>query len=811
MGAYSNQLYRLLLAGWLGATATVLRGANDQLPMRRDDSTANRATVAGVVARSTATPPGRHWAFQKPVRSKLPRNVASDRVRTPIDLFLLERLQDKRLTFAADVARATLLQRAYLDLIGLPPTPREIDAFLTDDRVDAYDRVLDRLLDSPQFGERWGRHWLDVVGYTDTVGFDIDAALIIQSEGKWRYRDYVIRSLNEDKPYDRFITEQLAGDELVDWRNATTFTPEIRELLVATGYLRTAQDYTHEPESDIPLNHFAVLHDTIEIVGSSLLGLTLNCARCHDHKFDPVPQLDYYRLMAVFTPAYNPNDWRAVTPYKPGIIDRSLPDVSPSERAAIDRHNGAIDNRVADFNKQLSELRRPYEQRLFDTKLGMVPEPIRADTRAAIETPGDKRNEIQQYLASKFESALKVSTDEVVATLEPADKVAHAQIIEQIAALNRRRRAYGKIQALFDVGPAPATHLLVRGNHETPGVEVEPGFLSAIDDGGAEFGGSSTASTSSSGRRAAFAHWLTRPDSAAAGLMARVTVNRIWQHLFGQGLVPTPENFGCGGERPTNPELLDWLAVEFIENGWRVKPLIKLIMTSTAYRQSSRPWSNATAGTSPSGSFNATDPEQVDPGNTLLWRQRLRRLEAETIRDRVLATSGQIDLEMGGPPILLESRPDGMVIIAQKSLPSSSSQWRRSVYLLARHQYHLSMLTSFDQPVLATNCVQRMASAVPLQSLTMLNDAMMSEQSEHFATRVIGEAGNEPMRQIEWAFRIALGRLPSFDELGAAQDMLARQTSLLVAEQNAHSEAARRALVHLCQTLLNTSEFLYAP
>jgi hypothetical protein len=742
---------------------------------------------------------------------------------------VLAELEENGLEFSPDADPVTLVRRASLDLVGLPPTPDEVDAFVADTdaaRPDAYERLLDRLLASPHFGERWGRHWLDVAGYTDTVGFDIDAALIIQSDGKWRYRDYVIRSFNEDKPYDRFVTEQLAGDELVDWRNAEKFTPEIRELLVATGFLRTAQDYTHEPESNIPLNHFAVLHDTIEIVGSSLLGLTLNCARCHDHKFDPIPQQDYYRLMAVFTPAYNPNDWRAVTPYKPGIQDRSLPDVSGPERAEIDRHNAEIDRQVAELNKPLAELRRPYEQRVLDAKLAGIPEPIRADTRSAIETPADKRNEIQKYLASKFEASLKVSTDEVVTALNDADKMTNSRIAAEIAVLNTQRRSFGKIQALFDIGPPPETHLLVRGNHVTPGPAVLPGFLSALSEtAGADCTPADRPDSATSGRRTALARWLTRPDSPAAGLLARVMVNRIWQHLLGEGLVPTPENFGSGGERPTHPELLDWLSVEFAQNGWRVKPLIKQIMSSTVYRQSSaeqsaesgvpvqessnQPVLSTNASGSPPSALRP--PPTSDPDNRLLWRQRLRRLESEVIRDSVLAASGTLDSQAGGPPVLLEARPDGMVIISDKPPATPTSKSRRSVYLLSRHQYHLSMLTVFDQPVLATNCTRRVTSAVPLQSLTMMNDAFLAEQAKHFADRVIDTAGMSAEQQITLAFRRALGRGPNTVETEWCHDLLNRQAELYQTEKMSADDATRKALVHLCQTLFNTSEFLYTP
>ncbi|MEX0611517.1 MAG: DUF1549 domain-containing protein, partial [Pirellulales bacterium] len=390
------------------------------------------------------------WAFQPLSRPPAPAVGNPAAVQTPVDAFILSRLDAAGLALAPKAGKAALVRRAYLDLLGFPPSPEELDEFLADTSPHAFDTLVDRLLASPHFGERWGRHWLDVAGYTDTVGFDIDATQIIQSEGKWRYRDYVIRSFNEDKPYDRFITEQLAGDELADWPNAATFTPQIRELLVATGFLRTAQDFTHEPESNIPLNHYAVLHDTIEIVGSSLLGLTLNCARCHSHKFDPIPQEDYYRLMAAFTPAYNPADWKVVYPYNPQVEERALADVSPTEKAAIERHNAEIDRQVAELNARLAELRRPYEERLLEAKLAALPEPIRADTKAALQTPAEKRSEVQKYLAGKFES-LRPSADEISAALGEADRTTRAEIDGEIAELNGRRRSFGKIQALFEV------------------------------------------------------------------------------------------------------------------------------------------------------------------------------------------------------------------------------------------------------------------------------------------------------------------------------------------------------------------------
>ncbi len=296
----------------------------------------------------------RFWSFRPLRQPTVPTGTLAGRMRTPVDRFLQASLEPKGLTFSPDADPSTLVRRAYLDVLGLPPSIEEVDAFLADDRPDAFERVVDRLLASPHLGERWGRHWLDVAGYVDTVGFDTDATNIILSEGKWRYRDYVIRAFNEDRPYDRFLTEQLAGDELYDWRKAKRFTPAMREALIATGYLRTAHDLTHEDVGVIPQNFYGIAHDTIEIVGTGLLGLTINCARCHSHKFDPIPQEDYYRLMAVFSPAYNPQAWLPVIPTETKSRDRGLPDVSPAEVAEIERHNRGVDRRLKELRDRLS-------------------------------------------------------------------------------------------------------------------------------------------------------------------------------------------------------------------------------------------------------------------------------------------------------------------------------------------------------------------------------------------------------------------------------------------------------------------------
>jgi hypothetical protein len=756
-----------------------------------------------VVAAARAEAPSSgesHWAFQPPARPAIPAVRGAHRVRTPVDAFLLAQLEAHGLTFTPDADRLTLNRRASLDLLGLPPALEDVDAFLADGRPDAYERLLDRLLASPHFGERWGRHWLDVVGYADTVGFDTDANTLVLSAGKWRYRDYVIAAFNSDKPYDRFVTEQLAGDEMDDWRNATTFTPAIRERLIATGYLRTARDQTHEPESNIPLCYYGVLHDTVAIVGNSLLGLTLQCSQCHDHKFDPISQTDYYRLMAVFTPAYNPRDWRAVYPWKPGIRDRGLPDIAPAEVAAAERHNREINRQVADLRGRRADLRRPYETRLRGAKLRTLPEPIRADTQAALATPAQRRTEVQKYLAGKFEATLRVEPAEVEAALSTLDRAAVQQVNAQLLSLEGHRRSFGTIQALYDVGPPPPTHRLKRGQYATPAEEVSPGLLGVLTDAGKPEGFTDwPVAAKTSGRRTALARRLTEPGSRAAALLARVMVNRVWQHVFGQGLVATPENFGRSGAAPTHPELLEWLSIEFAAGGWRIKPLLKLLMMSTAYRQASRSLAL------PAG----LDPATVDPADRLLWRQRLRRLEAEAVRDSVLAVSGRLNPILGGPPVLLQAMPDGRVVIGDHQ-GGTSAQGRRSVYLLSRRAYNLSLLTVFDQPLVAVNCPCRDASAVPLQALTMLNDPFIAEHAQHFADRVARTAGVHGGPAVAAAFRLALTRPPTDSEAALCIKLLEEQAALFrSAGQNA-PDAEGLALVQLCHTLLNTSEFLYA-
>jgi hypothetical protein len=606
----------------------------------------------------------------------------------------------------------------------------------------------------------------------------------------------VIRAFNQDKPYDRFLTEQLAGDEVVDWRAATRYTPEILDALTATGYLRTTPDWTHADMSGGRLRYrYDTLARVVENVSTGVLGLTMGCVRCHSHKFEPVPHEDYYRLMAVFATAYNLDDW-----LRP--VDRTLPAVSRPEQERIERFNAEVDARVAERRERLDELHRPHRERLFMARLATVPEALRADLRAALDTPDSKRDEVQRYLVKKLGAAVAVADKEVTASLGPAELAAGQALEQEIEALRQSRRSIPRLQALWDVGNPPAVHQLMRGNADTPGPVVEAGFVTILcPPGRSAVVRPPDVKGPSSGRRLALARWLTRRDHP---LTARVLVNRVWQHHFGKGIVATPENFGHSGAPPTHPDLLDWLAVDFTEHGWSIKRLHRLLMTSTAYRQSAhRPLEGAALA--------------ADPDNELLWRMNLRRLEAEVLRDAVLAVSGKLVRTMGGPPVPVEAHPDGLVTVSANG-PTPTSRWRRSLYVRSLRSSHpsgrgfvLSWFETFDYPDMPINCTRRTNSTTPLQSLALTNSAFMLEQARHLADRVRVTAGADAAEagQVAAAFALALGRTPSAEETRTCAAYLRTQRERYAGLQASPDQAAHRALAGLCAVLLASNEFLY--
>jgi Protein of unknown function (DUF1553)/Protein of unknown function (DUF1549)/Planctomycete cytochrome C len=760
-------------------------------------------------ASSVDPAPGEFWAFKRLKSPGVPPVSDVEQLRTTVDNFIVARLEQANLRLSPEADRHSLLRRLSFDLVGLPPTPDEIDAFTSDQRADSYERLVDRLLASPHFGQRWGRHWLDGAGYSDITGGDNDAGIVKLSENKWKYRDYVVRAYNDDKPYDRFLIEQLAGDELVDWRSAPTFTPQIKELLTATGFLRNAADDTDEKELTTPDILHGVLQRTGEVVAVNLLGLTVGCAKCHDHKYEPISQRDYYRFLAAFTPTFNPASW---VPPK----SRALADISPTEKAAAEKYNAELDQKIGQFRGQQAEIKRPTREGILAAKLAALPEQIRADVKQSLETPADKRNTVQEYLGDKFKAALNVSEVEIAAALTQPQKERLAEIDRQIAGQEQTRRHWGVIQAAYDVGPPPPTHLLKRGNFATPGVEVQPGFFAVLCSGESAAGKNVANATvrsgqpagATSGRRLALARWLTDWSSPAGALAARVRVNRIWQHLFGHGIVETTENLGRSGAGPSHPELLDWLACRFVADGCRTKPLIKLLVMSAVYRQASTGARDA----APADASSTGSPGTVDPANRLLARMPLRRLEAEIVRDAILATSGQLDPSLGGPALPLEVRPDGMVVMQSPDPAHPEATCRRSLYVLARRHYHLSLLGVFDQPTMSMNCPNRQQSAVVSQSLTMLNDQVILDAADKFAARVMASAGaGEAAAQIGLAFKMALSRPPNGEEMAWSQELLSQQAAAAAAESQPSDVVAKKSLAHLCHMLLSSNEFLYVP
>ena len=768
------------------------------------------------------------WAFCKPVRHRPPAVETSRLVRTPVDCFLLSKLQSKRLSFSQAAEPVALVRRIFFDLIGLPPTPREVDAYFAEPRPDKYQRLVDRLLASPAYGERWGRHWLDAAGYADVGGRDQNPDGYSVFDGIWRYRDYVINSLNEDKPFDRFLTEQLAGDELVPWRNTDHYTPEVEEMLVATGFLRLEADVTRTALMNMmEEEQYQTINVMLNLVGSNLLGLTIQCARCHNHKYDPISQLDYYRLQAIFSPAYNPQHW-LYGPMEngkdtPESAQRYLRDTSEEELSIMAAENENIDSEVAAISKRIAGLRKETKSTILAAKIARLPEPIREDTKNALATAADNRNPIQKYLAEKFESSLKVTEDEISQALSESAQRTIAELQEKVATLENGKRTAGKIQALWDVGPPTPQYVLRRGNWQTPGAEVTPGVFAVLEDPQQPFTiPAAKPGSGTSGYRTALARWLTQRDTVASGLVSRVFINRVWQHYFGRGIVSTTDNFGRNGAPPTHPELLDWLVTEWVRGGWKVKRIHRMIVTSTAYRQTSfrvqksddevRIEESSNLHSDLRVSHSKQTPYSMDPENKLLSWMPLRRLESEAIRDAMLAASGCLDRTMGGPPLLLKIRlPEGVVVIDTEKLPDPPSPHRRSIYVLSRRNFHLAILNVFDQPTLATNCTHRKSSEVVQQSLSMLNGDFVQEQARRFAQRVMSDAVASQQPRIEVAFRIALNRRPTAHEIKLASELLEDHISLdrRRKPQLSDQQLADKALVDLCHMLLNTNEFLY--
>jgi mono/diheme cytochrome c family protein len=738
------------------------------------------------------------WAFQPIQSPTVPKWSREDGVRTSIDVFILEKLRREGLAYAKEADKIALIRRACFDLLGLPPTPEQIDEFLADNSPDAYERLLDRLLESQQYGERWARHWLDVAGYADSNGYaEADSV----RPHAWRYRDYVIRAFNSDKPWNDFIVEQLAGDELagVTHENAAAkaLDSKVQELLTATGFLRMAPDGTADEVPDQKLARNQVVAETIKIVSSSLLGLTVGCAQCHDHRYEPISHVDYHRMRALFEPALDPKNWR-----------------NPAQRlvslyAAEDRKKAdEIEAEARKIDEGANQLRKELLEKVFEKELAKLPEDIREAVKEARNTPRDKRSPEQIALLKVHPSA------DVQGALDLYDPEANKKVLakqEEASKLRATKPPEPFVPALTEpAGKVADTFLFHRGDHDQPKEKVEPAEMEILQTAaqGVNFTNKAEG-LSSSGRRLAYARWLA---SGRHPLVARVLVNRFWLHHFGRGLVNTPGDFGLQGERPTHPELLDWLATEFMKTGWKLKPLHKLIMTSTVYRQSSE---NSKAA-------------QLDPENRLYARMKLRRFDAETLRDTILAVSGKMTRDQFGPPVPIARDEVGRVVTGNQKNNGNNDPvlvdaigdraFRRSVYVQVRRSLPLTVLDAFDAPVMSPNCEARNVSTATPQSLTMLNDNFVAEHAEHFARRLQSEYPGDATLQVKRAWRLAFGTRPSDGDVSRALIYLAEQGEQIRAKisgaasnkkSTASSDPQLLAFASYCHALLSANRFMY--
>jgi hypothetical protein len=695
----------------------------------------------------------RHWAFVPP--------AVRDPQGAGIDRFVTERLAKAGVPSAPEADKRTLIRRLYFDLIGIPPSPAEVERFVNDTSPQAYSALVDQLLADRRYGERWGRYWLDLARYSDTNGYEGDTDF----PNAWRYRNYVIDAFNSDKPYDTFIKEQIAGDEFFQVVSAVPAPPPEPERVVAMTFLRLAP-FNRTPVSDE--NRDSYLTEVTSTVGSVFLGLTVGCAKCHDHKYDEIPQKDFYRMKAFFATVQITNTGR-VGGTEPAAFYR------PGEKERIEKRAENTKNALQNTENALKEMQKPLLEKLAAHSKKT---PELKDLEKAIDNEGDNTASLdsKERVFSKEEverySNLKVAIRQHKRMLERLEPVAMSV-----------RNADGP-----PFGPSvPTTYVQVRGAYDRLGEAVEPGFLSAItgNSEAAELELDRYKMFPTRGRRMTLAKWIASPDNP---LTARVMVNRMWQYHFGRGIVDTPSDFGRNGTAPTHPELLDWLAFKFVENKWSVKSMHRLILNSATYKQSAKP-------------ANAKVVE-ADPEARLLSRFPRRRLEGEVIRDTVLSVSGRLNEEPQDLPTF-PALPEGLDE-AQKvqgfntwETATGPEARTRSVYVFQRRSLNYPLLETFDASVPTTSCSRRVISTTPLQALTLYNGEFANEESRAFAKRVLSEAGTDAGKQVERAFLLAYGRLPTAAE---------RRQALQFLDSLAGSGDA---LDGLCRVLINSSEFVY--
>ena len=734
---------------------------------------------------------GKWWAF-RPVKQPAVPNVQDAWAKNPIDRFLLKKMKAAGVRPNPPADRATLIRRATFDLHGLPPTPEEIDAFVKDTRPDAYERLVDRLLASPRYGERWARYWLDLARFAESEGFKADET----RPNAWRYRDYVIQAFNEDRPYDRFVKEQIAGDELY---------PNDPQAQIATGFCRHWADESNA--KNIPLRRQEILNDMTDVTGSVVLGLTVGCARCHDHKYDPITHKDYYKLQAFFAASFAKDD---------------IPLVPPDKVQDYRQREARWEAQTQQLRGRLEALEMPFRAKLSKGKRAAFTD----DVIEALDTPAAKRTALQWQLYNKVLPQVAVSDEEVGKSMSAATRSQWEQMRGELAKFDPLKPpTYPVAIGIHDVGmKAAPVHVLRVGVYDAPMDEVQPGFITAVDDRQPRI--QPIPELNSSGRRTALAEWLTSRENP---LTARVMVNRIWQGHFGRGIVPTSSDFGKAGEAPTHPELLDWLAAYFVgavgpsasdvggatpnarrptpnAHPWSLKALHRLIMTSAAYQQSS--------------AFTPASAAK-DPDDSLLWRYRRWRLEGEAIRDACLAMSGDLNLKMAGPSVFPEL-PEGVSTRGGWTVSKDAAERnRRSVYVFVRRNMRYPLFAAFDFPDTHEPCARRSVTNTAPQALMLFNSSLALKQAQSMAGRLLKEASS-PEARVERAYRLAFGRGPETAERDGALQFMRRQEGLIqkrlskgepVALPTGAPEGLDRAsgaaLVDFCHAMMNANEFLY--
>jgi hypothetical protein len=666
---------------------------------------------------------------------------------------------------------------------------------------------VERLLASPQYGERWAQHWLDVVRYAESNGYEVDA----ERPHAWHYRDFVVDAFNIDMPYDQFVTEQLAGDLLVRGQDPR----QDPKPLIACGFNRCGQVHLVAGNTDPEVNRQEVLTEMTTGVSAAFLGLTVGCARCHDHKFDPISQADYYSLQAFFA----------------GTQPREVDICDPQEKTALAERRKKLDEQIAPLRKKVEEMEKPYKTLLMQLKRSN----LEATYRDALDVEAKKRTPEQKKLAEQGENLIKVTWDEILEALNPQERAQRAAWRDQINALEAQMPPpAAQAWTIAEQDKPPASYVLKRGDPKRKGREVQPAFLSILLGSSDRVAGAESKPRSggpnqsiedsaqakqqhSRLNRLDLARWLTRPDHP---LTARVLVNRLWQHHFGQGLVATPNDFGLHGDRPSHPELLDWLASEFVTHGWSIKHMHRVIVLSNTYQQASQ-----VARTT-----EVQKAQRLDPNNRLLWHMNRHRLEGEVLRDSVLSVARTFNSKMGGPMvrvpleqevydlIFTEGEPDGLWPVT----PDSSEHGRRSLYLFAKRTVRLPLLEAFDRPDMVTSCPVRPVSTFAPQALIMLNGPFMQEQSRAFAARLLRECGPSIDKLIDRACHLSLGRPPREKELKMARGFLEEQAALIQDRLRSRKPvglppdfpdsvdpAAAAALADFCLAILNRNEFLY--